>query len=63
MTSVETVDEQDTHGRAGNHHTAIQFKRFEAPTTQWTINDVFSDDPLLKPVAAETNLSSSSSSV
>ena len=45
------IDEKDEGGQLGD----IQFKRSErrTTTTQWTINDVLGDDPLLKPVEFE----------
>jgi len=52
MTNPET-DEWNTHGRGGDHHhTAMRFKKSEPHATQWTINDVLGDDPLLRPVAS-----------
>jgi len=42
-------------GGEGGHRSAIQFKKSELCTTRWTINDVFGDDPLLKPVESEVN--------
>ena len=51
ISNAET-DQWNTQGRGGDH-TAIQFKRSEPRATQWTINDVLGDDPLLKPVEVE----------
>ena len=64
MSNPET-DEWDIDG--GGELGAIQFKKSERPTTtatttQWTINDVFGDDPLLKPVEFDVSSESGSSS-
>ena len=53
ISNAET-DEWNVQGRGGDH-TAIQFKRSEPRATQWTVNDVLGDDPLLKPVVLEEN--------
>ena len=54
--SNAVTDQWNTHG-GGNHGaaSAIQFKRSEPRATQWTVNDVLGDDPLLKPVVLEEN--------
>jgi len=57
MTNQETGP-WDTHG-GGDHHSPIRFQKSEPHATQWTIHDALVDDPLLKPVAAETDMSSS----
>ena len=58
MTNPE-IDQWSIHGIGGDHHT-MRFKKSERHTTQWTINDVLVDDPLLKPpVASEMDVSSS----
>ena len=62
MTNRET-DQWSTHGRGSHHNAAIRFKRSEPHTTHWTINDVLGEDPLLKPVASEMDISSSGASV
>ena len=55
MSNPET-DQWDIHGgREGGQLSAIQFKKSEPRTSQWTINDVLGDDPLLKPVRSEVN--------
>ena len=59
MSNPET-DQWDIHGGGeGDQPTgsisAMQFKRSEPRTTQWTTNDVLGDDPLLKPVKFEVN--------
>ena len=60
MFNSET-DQWDIHqgGEAGQLEptgSAMQFRKFEPrTTTQWTINDVLGDDPLLKPVKFEVN--------
>jgi hypothetical protein len=60
MSDPET-DQWNTHGRRDDHNTAIRFKKSEPHSTQWTINDVLGDDPLLRPpVASELDISSSS---
>jgi len=62
MSNIET-DEWDIHrGDEGGRLTAIQFNKSEPRTTQWTVNDVLGDDPLLKPVDFGENLASGSSS-
>ena len=62
MSNSET-DQRDTHGGGeGGQLTAIQFKKSESRITQWTINDVLGDDPLLKPVEFEVNPDGGSSS-
>ena len=61
MSNPET-DHWNTHGRRGDDNTAIRFKKSEPHSTQWTINDVLGDDPLLRPpVASELDISSSGS--
>ncbi|KIM35944.1 hypothetical protein M413DRAFT_449480 [Hebeloma cylindrosporum] len=41
-------------GGGGGDHVPIQFKKTEPTnTTQWTINDVLGDDPLLRPLGTE----------
>ena len=53
----------DIHGGEGTPLSAMQFKKSEPRTaTQWTINDVLGDDPLLKPVKSEVNPEGGSSS-
>ena len=58
MSNPET-DQWDIHeGEEGGQlePSAMQFKKSEPRTaTQWTINDVLGDDPLLKPVKFEVN--------
>jgi hypothetical protein len=61
MTNPET-EQWDTHGRGGDHHSPIRFQKSEPHATQWTIHDVLVDDPLLKPVASETDMTSSDTS-
>ena len=63
MSNSET-DQQDTHGGGeGGQLTAIQFKKSESRITQWTINDVLGNDPLLNPVEfVEVNPEGGSSS-
>jgi hypothetical protein len=61
MTNRET-DQWSTHGRRGDHNAAIRFNKSEPHTTQWTINDILRDDPLLKPVGSEMDISSSGAS-
>ena len=46
------TDQWTTCGREGDRFIPIQFKKADP---QWTINDVLSDDPLLKPVPSEVN--------
>lgn len=41
------------HTRGGGDQGPIQFKKREPSTTQWTINDVLGDDPLLRPLGME----------
>ena len=62
MTNPET-DQRDTHGRGRDPHSPMRFKKSELHTTQWTIHDVLVDDPLLMPVATETDISSSDASL
>ena len=61
MSNSET-DQWDVKG--AGQLSAIQFNNSEphTSTTQWTINDVFGDDPLLKPVEFEVNPEGGSSS-
>ena len=55
MSNPET-DQWDIHrGGEGGKLSAIQFKKSERRTSQWSINDVLGDDPLLKPVRFEVN--------
>ena len=53
-------------GEGGGGLGALQFKKTEprTTTTQWTINDVLGDDPMLRPVEFEVsaNLEGGSSS-
>ena len=60
MTNPET-DQWDIYG-GGNHHSPIRFQKSEPHATQWTIHDVLVDDPLLKPVASETDMLSTDAS-
>jgi hypothetical protein len=62
MTNPET-DQWDTHAIGGDHHSPMRFKKSEARATQWTINDVLVDDPLLRPVASEMDISSGRASL
>jgi hypothetical protein len=63
MSNLETeTDQWNTHGRGGDNE-AIRFKKSEPRVTQWTINDVLADDPLLKPVAPEMDIPSSGTSL
>ena len=56
MSNPET-DQWDIHGGGeGGQPSPMQFEKSEPRTaTQWTINDVLGDDPLLKPVKFEVN--------
>ena len=49
------IDLWDIHGGGeGDPLSPMQFKKSEPHTaTQWTINDILGDDPLLKPVKSE----------
>jgi hypothetical protein len=55
MSNPET-DQWDIHGGGDQGRSAIQFKKFETRTMRLTINDVLGDDPLLKPVAMESEV-------
>jgi len=61
MSNPET-DEWD-NGRGGDGED-IRFKKSEPRATQWTINDVLADDPLLRPpVAPEIDIPSRGASL
>jgi len=59
MTNRET-DQLNTHGTGGDHCTSIRFNKSEPHATQWSVNSIFADDPLLKPVPTEMDIPSSS---
>jgi len=48
------TDQWNTREGGGDYGT-IRFKKTERHTTQWSINDILGDDPLLKPVETEVN--------
>ncbi|KIM38898.1 hypothetical protein M413DRAFT_75596 [Hebeloma cylindrosporum] len=64
MTNPET-EEWNAHGIGGyHHHSPMRFAKSECRATQWTINDVLREDPLLKGAeASEREISSGDASL
>ena len=56
MSNGPETDQWDIPGTDSEHIQPIQFQKSEPRITQWTINDILGDDPLLKPVEFEVNL-------